>query len=697
VRLDQQLSTLNHLFSRWTYVDTRENDPLSFPSLGTAPLRARAQNIAVGFTSTISPTLVQDFRFNMLFMNIQLGTFLSGTDWNKVFGIQGFEQDSPCECSAENGTFPQFSFSGYTTLNTSNTYPPKTQNHLALEFMDSLTKVMGRQTLKVGAMVRRNRPLFTDTKFYQGTSSYTGVETQNPASAAGTGNSIADFMLGYPFSVERTTAGNTFGGLGVTVQGFMQDDIRVRSNLTINVGLRYQYNPWMEGWEGQLGTFDGTSARPLIISGYGDQINLTAQPAEKYLVPLYQNLIQTSTQAGLPYQITQNDNRQFGPRFGFAWQPFGPRTVIRGGYGIYYEPEYSDLRVNLNMVPFELAETVFNTQGALPTLTIANPFLGQPIGTNLGILSLSPTYTHMKMASDEPWNVGIQRELSKSLVLEAEYVANKGSHIYGTNNANNPLPGPGAVQARRPYQQWGTIAYFSMDESSSYQSFQGKIEKRYSSGFSFLASYTFSKAMINQNSPAAGGEYYFETSLAGFNVPQNLAFTGSYQLPFGKGKPFLASSGRLLNGLVGGWQMQGIAGYRTGLPFTPTISTDVANIGVSSQRPNRVAGCSGTLPSPTPNDWFNQSCFTVPAAYTYGNSGANVLHGGPVHFVNFSLFKEFSLTEKMRLQFRGEAFNLTNTPSFNPPGGAIDVASGARVTASSNPPRQLQFALKLMF
>jgi len=141
--------------------------------------------------------------------------------------------------------------------------------------------------------------------------------------------------------------------------------------------------------------------------------------------------------------------------------------------------------------------------------------------------------------------------------------------------------------------------------------------------------------------------------------------------------------------------MQGILGRRSGLPFTPTISTDVANIGLSSERPNRRG--SGERANPTPDIWFDKTAFTVPAAFTYGNSGRYILHAGPLRFLDMSLFKEFSPTEKSRLQFRFETFNLTNTASFNPPGTAIDTASGGKVTSTSNNPRQLQVALKYLF
>ncbi len=703
VRLDHKLTAANQLFARWSFMGTREEDPNAFPRFGTAPLRSRAQNVDAALTSTITPTLIHEFRFNMLFMTIDLGTYLWGTNWNQLAGIRGFEQTANSPSRA--GTFPNFSLSGYTTINTSGSYPPKTQNHLVHEFMDNVTWVRGKHIVKIGAKIRRNRPLFTDTKSYQGNSSYTGVETQNPAASAGTGNAIADFMLGYPYSVQRTTEGIAFGGVAISQHYFVQDDIRLRSNFTINLGFRYEYSPWLKGWGNQIGTFDGKSAKPLIVASATDQVDLSVQPAAQFAYPLYKNLIQTTSQVGLPINITANDMHQIGPRFGFAWQPFGPKTVIRGGYGIFYEPENSDGRVNLNMIPFKIDETVFNDTGAVPARTIADPFLGAPPGAFQTATSIYPVPTNSRMGYDQHWSLGVQRELPKGIAVEANYVGNKGSFWNSFDDVNDPPPGPGSVQNRRPYPLFGTIAFNSQDMSSNYHSLQGKVEKRYSSGLSFLASYTFSKAMQNAPSPAVGGNTAFETSLTSFNIPQNFAFSAAYEIPVGKGRPFLANSGRLVNALAGGWQTQGIVGRRTGLPFTPTISTDVANIGFLSastyatsapgQRPNRVG--SGTLSNPTPDMWFDKTAFKVPGAYTFGNSGAYILHAGPICFLDMSLFKEFAPTEKTRVQFRAEAFNLTNTASFNAPGSGIDTASGGKVTSASNSPRQLQFALKFTF
>ena len=187
----------------------------------------------------------------------------------------------------------------------------------------------------------------------------------------------------------------------------MQDDFKVSNRLTVNVGLRYEYSPWLSGYRGQVGTFLPGTARPIVVGGEGDVPDLDAQFAGASAYALFDNPIQTSSQAGLPLSITETDRAQFGPRVGFAWQPFGERTVVRGGYGLFYEQESSGDRVNNNMVPFRLDQTAFNDQTP-PVRTMADFFLGTSL-TNSAAPTIGAGALEQKMGRDHHFSLGVQR------------------------------------------------------------------------------------------------------------------------------------------------------------------------------------------------------------------------------------------------------------------------------------------------
>jgi hypothetical protein len=284
--------------------------------------------------------------------------------------------------------------------------------------------------------------------------------------------------------------------------------------------------------------------------------------------------------------------------------------------------------------------------------------------------------------------------VGKTIVADIEYVGNKGSHIQGSDGFNIPAPAAGGVQARRQFPRFSAFNYISSDVASTYHAMQAKLEKRLSAGLWLLGSYTFSKSLWTTNSPAAGGMYAFEKGPSEYHVPHSFSFSFGYELPFGKGKP-LFNTNRLANGVLGGWQLQGIMLFRSGVPFTVGMSRDVANTGVGGQRPNRLA--SGKAEHPTLAQWFDPSAFLAATNLTYGNSGLRILSPDILRTIDFSIFKQFQLSERSRLQFRWEAFNLPNTPSFASPNATLDTATVGRVTSTATAPRQMQVALKLTF
>jgi hypothetical protein len=680
LRVDRNLGQRHRVFVRWSLHDNRQDDPNAHPALGLAPLRTRANNVAASLNSNLGASLIHEFRYNHLPSAVNLVAFLQDTDVNGQAGVRGFEETRRPGVA---GAFPDIAWSGFASMNGhAFDQRPKTQDRWVEEVTDNLTWIKGRHVYKVGGKIRYFRPLFTDSKQFAGQWSFTGIATENPASPTGTGNSFADFLLGYPASGTRAYPGDVFGGVNTYWQFFFQDDIKVTRSFTLNAGLRYEYTPWLRGYRNQLGTFDGRSTRPLIIASPNDQIDLRAQFAGPTSFNLFRDAIQTSSQAGLPIQITANDRRQWAPRLGFAWR-MGHATVLRGGYGIFYETENSDGRVNLNMIPFKLDQNATNDRGTVPTRTLGDFYLGQPLSLSAAP-GISPTRTKMRMGYDQHWNFGVQHQLRGNMLVEADYVANKGSFLNSGNPFNDPPAAAGNIQARRPFPRFGSSSFNAQDLANSYHSLQLKTEKRMSAGLWYLVAYTFSKTLDHQAAAVKGfNSTAFEKALADFDIPHNLAISAGYELPFFRKRFF------------GGWQVQGIFDRRSGRPFTPTVSRDVANIGRGGQRPNRIG--SGKLANPTVDIWFDKAAFVVPANFTYGNSGGRILREDAVRFLDFSAFKTFQVRERGRIEFRAEFFNFTNTPSFLAPNSDIDTAAGGRVTGTSNNPRQIQLGLKFTF
>ncbi|MFL6452002.1 MAG: carboxypeptidase regulatory-like domain-containing protein [Bryobacteraceae bacterium] len=697
IRGDRQISSSTRLFVRYSRNGNTEDDQDAFPALGSSHLEGPASDIAAAVTSTIGSKIVHEFRFSHLFGKYRSTAYFQGQGAQidqqaGITGLQGLQQ-------ADISSIPAFTFSGYSGFfGNVNDGRPKWQDRSVYEFDDNLTWISGKHILKFGTRIYHRTILFTDSRNQNGAFNYTGVMTQNPASSTGTGDSMADWMLGFPASVGRSNPATWWGGTGTYWHFFAQDDIKVSERLTLNIGLRYEYTPWLTPYRNQGATFDPSSPKPIIVSSDTDTIDLAAQPAASVGYSLYGNLIQTTHQAGLPITVTSNDTKQFAPRIGFAWRPFGEKTVVRGGYGIFYEFEGTSGRLNFNFLPFSLSETINAQINVIPNRTTADFFLGSAFGAGISAAAWLPLPKEAQFGRDYHWNFGFQRQLGQGVVFEADYVGTRGLHLPTTRNINYPAPGPGAIQARRPYPLFGNITYNTQDSSAIYHSLQTKLQRQHSSGVWYLVAYTFSKSITIQEAPGKGGNGIYEKALSSFDVPHVFSFSGGYALPFGKGKRFLSSAGGLTDALLGGWQLQNLISFRSGIPYTPVISRDVANTGAGNQRPIRLGACQNTgLLSP----YFNVTAFAVPANFIYGNSGANICRSDYQGQVDLSLFKIFNVTERSKLQFRAEAFNVNNSAYFNAPGAggnaAIDTSAGPRVTSTSNRPRQIQFALKYTF
>ncbi|MGH9668305.1 MAG: hypothetical protein ACRD9L_28120, partial [Bryobacteraceae bacterium] len=565
------------------------------------------------------------------------------------------------------------------------------------EIVDSVSITRGAHTIAIGADLRKYDLSSTNSAYSRGSFSFSGTYS---------GYGFADFLTGYPSGGSRSFPRNFFGEYETRYHFFVQDDWKVSSKLTLNLGLRYELNPQPTAKLGQSANFDFING-DWIVSTYKGNINLTTQQVAQFAYPVYQEMIKTAAQAGLPNKLLYNDYKDFAPRVGFAWRPFSDnRTVVRGGYGIFYLLTSGNNTVSTPIinVPFILDESKSQpTVNGFPTLLVQDYF--PPFSTHANF-NTPLTYgfnPHLKTPYLNEWNLAVQRELVRDLSLEVAYVANKGTHLESAFAENIAAPGPGSYQSRVPRPLLGTGQYYDNSGNSVYNALEVKLEKRFSRGVSFLVGYQWGKSIdygTNDQGPANPDNPFNYRTMRGpsdLDVGQRLVANFVAELPFGRGRAFGSGMNRAEDFILGGWEVAGIATFQSGMPFTPGISGDPANVGFNYARRPDVVGDPSR--SGCPNQCFNPAAFAVPAAYTIGDAGRNNIFGPGVANWDFSFMKNFRFTESRYLQFRSEFFNAFNHTQFQNPSGAgllIDNANGGR-TFSARDPRIVQFALKLYF
>jgi hypothetical protein len=363
----------------------------------------------------------------------------------------------------------------------------------------------------------------------------------------------------------------------------------------------------------------------------------------------------------------------------------------------------------------------------VPSRTIGNFFLGTPIASAnptpaqpcpWGVVQIScdtPSVTsalaHLHQQYTEQWNIALQQQIAPRVSLTVSYVGNSTLHLQQSVRRNDPPPGPGAIQGRRPYPQWGPITLQEWGGVGKYNGLQTSIDLRDWHGLTVSGSYVFSKCLDNgtdEGSAVATQLLGSNYALCDFDQTNTATVSFNYALPFGKGKTFLDSANSFVNAALGGWQIAAVNTFKSGLPFTPTITNDQANTGVSGEHPELIGtaqvqrnvscwfytSANSNCVTEYPNE---QNAFAVPALYTYGNAGRNILRGDNLNQLDFSVMKEFPISEVKRLEFRAEFFNLFNHSVFALPTTTINSSSGGQVSSTLNSDRIIEFALKFYF
>ncbi|MGA9798676.1 MAG: TonB-dependent receptor, partial [Terriglobales bacterium] len=663
VRIDHHFSSRDTLFGRFNMNRQNSTIPSGFVNCCDDINQLHGIQGGIGYTHTFSPNAVNQFRFGT---NRRLTGDQDIDQGHNVASQLGILDTSSAQEALH---FPYISISGFASpagvsfgLTTLNTFV----------WNDNFTYVHRNHTINAGAEFSRFR--FDDLFGPQAPIAFTFNGTF-------TGNGLGDFLLGRAQTVGQNYIQPYINTRLTTGEMYVQDDWNVTPKLTLNLGVRYTTQWPVHQRTHQEAFFDPTNGNEIIPQSV--DIGGWLGPVER---------IKGTT-------ILKQDNK-VAPRVGLAYRPFGDnKTVVRAAYGIFTVLEQGNAgRQSATNPPFRIIYSAsdningFGYNTNRPTLAdaesgVSGGFFGQFVSGNF------------RNGYMQSYNFTIEREIAANTVFSIGYVGSQGTHLVREYDENIAEPGAGAVQPRRPYPYYSGVLIITSDDSSNYNSLQTRVEKRYSHGLTFLGSYTFSKALGDQSSLNQFDTQNprcprCERGPLWFDARHRFVFSGSYELPFGPGKP-LATSG-VAGAILGGWAVSGIVTLQTGFPLTVT-TIDNANSGNFFNRPDLVGN-----PNPsnrTINSWIPASAFAenLPDPnYHFGDAGRGIVTGPGLKTVDCSLIRKFRVTERVGLEFHADAFNAFNHPNFGFPDTFLpDATFGVISTAGA--PRELQLGLKASF
>ncbi len=719
IRFDHRFSDADQMFASYSFGDVRSQRPGPLGPLWggsdccPSASNSRAQHFGTGFTHTFSPQLLNDlhggyFRYAINALPFNFGSSI-GSD---QLGIPNANRSTDPNSTG----LTNIDIAGFTPLGDS-LYLPEHAFENIYQIADTLTWIRGRHSLKFGVDFRRQQRNFYQVTAPRGFFDFGGVYT-NDLSTANGGNGLADALLGIPDANEQDFLNGLYPTRYWDFGGFVQDDFRVRPNLTVNIGLRYGITSPANG---RVGNFDLN--RAIVVTSYGQ--NATSHAGVKF------------------------DTGDWAPRLGFSWSP-QRNTVVRSAFGVFYSAEaniFDDLGLNPPQLTF--LSNNYNS-GVVPSAgqLISTGFpTTLPVGDALNISGpVKTTGPKRIIPRILEWNLSVQHQFKENFVAQIGYVGTRAYHLWNheASDLNQPLQildsnfcGPDPSNCLSNYgrryfnQQPNLTAVLPLDYPQLqmfYNSFQASLNKRFSNGFNFLASYTFAKNLGNADGNVGGfiqNSYRadLEHGPVAPDLRHRLTISYLYELPFGHGRAFLGDMGGIGDAAFGGWQVAGITSMQSGEAVTGVLSSDLSNTGSFSYRPDQIAnpndfsfnpGSQGTdfgCTNPghqTLDCWYNQAAFRVPAlapgqtsAHSFGNSRIGNLRGPDLVDFDLVLQKNFKIRESQQVEFRAEFFNLLNHPNFGLPGGGsavpVDVPGGASITNTATDNRQIEFALKYTF
>jgi hypothetical protein len=677
-RIDHRFSDKDSIFGRYSEQGNTNDLPAQLPLPASNPsiVKPAAHSIVASETHIFTPTLISELRGG--YQETQEIQNIDAPREFSQYGIVGVPN------YANVLGLPTFAVSGLSTIGTTGPGTLQTaatgsgnlpidKEGRVIDADGNLSWVHGRHTLKFGFDFQQVDLYANVTLNARPAYSFSGVYTENPQSRSTTGSAFADFLLGDTSAATESTR-SISNSIQHIYQGYVQDDWQVNGKLTINAGLRYELPlPFYE-----------------TSNNYAD---LILEPGA-----LYGTLLQANNAAANGYRNSfANPNyHNFAPRLGVAYR-ITPKTVIRAAAGVFYGRDENLAVANrpTNNPPY-FVTTTYTSDQIDPNIILSQGFPANALTP--GATASTPTVNsfpkYMPTPYVQQWNLSLQRELGGGFTAQTSYVGSSSHDLYSSVNVDQPLPGAGSIQARRPLPAYSAVDAYGPFVSAHYDSLQAQLERRFTKGLTVLAAYTWSHSIDNDGTHEDVYDMALEKASSSFDLRQRFVLSTVYELPFGKGKAFVNSS-RIGSAVLGGWQLSAIFTKQTGLPFTPVESVDASNTG-TTERPNRIG--SGVLSTgQNVNDWFNVAAFTTPAQYTFGNSGRDILTGPGLTNLDLGLSRVIPIRERYRVEFRAEAFNLLNTPQFGLPNATLGTATVGTITTTVNSQRELQFALRFAF
>ena len=661
VRLDWRASERDMVFGRFSWDHQFAGNARAFPAAGGGNNGNfnRYLTTALGWTRTLTPTVINDTRLSG-FRGIQERLLSLGA--GDALGIPNLNLVG----------LPSFSMPGFTGLGDAQAFKP-VENQYQLQ--NITTVVRGRHVLKAGADYR-SFPINDLQLQFTGEYTFAPNQTADPRSPGTTGNPLASLLLGQADTFNNSTLRGRFYYRSKYFGTFLQDDFKISSTLTLNFGLRYDVEQQPREIRKQGSNFDLRQGRPVTMTELGrDFIQFT-------------------------------DKLNFAPRFGFAWRPFGlPKTVVRSHYGIFYIPLTG--RATSAFARFPVDQRLgLQSDGlnAAVVLSRTPPIVPSKDGKGFAI---DYKIEDAKLGSFQQWNFDIQQEW-RGILLEASYVGSVGRHLLQNVDKNviriEDVQRAGrGTQAMRPYPDYGIINCHCENQNSSYNALQLGLERRFSNGLFASVSYTFSKFLDNNednfSSQFAMDPYNLrlERGLSQSHYPHRVVTAMVYDLPFGKGRRWQQNG--VMAWLAGGWQISNIVALQSGDQVWITQAANTSETFSRQFRPNMVANPKLASGERTLDRWFNTASFQAPPARTLGNSNKFPGIEGPgLANIDVSLirFVPLPFRENMKIELRGDFFNVLNHTNFGSPGGTLGTPQFGRVT-SARLPRTIQVGGKFWF